>query len=121
MLTAIHANVLLNLVVASVAISIIITIYEMMNGRLRKALHNERAQYEYLAGHDALTHLPNRRSFTDQLDQATRRARRATSSAAVLLLDLNGFKCWSRWGEGCGLSCAPPTRSRDSGATSSRS
>ena len=45
-----------------------------------------------LAQHDALTGLPNRRLLHDRLAQALGRARRASEVAAVLLIDLDGFK-----------------------------
>jgi len=45
-----------------------------------------------LAYHDALTGLPNRRSFDDALLAAVNSPPRAGGSHAVLLLDLNGFK-----------------------------
>ncbi len=41
---------------------------------------------------DALTQLPNRRLFSDRLEQVVKRAPRATGSIALLLLDLDGFK-----------------------------
>ena len=45
-----------------------------------------------LAHHDALTDLPNRNLFWDRLGQALRHAKRRESGAAVLWLDLDGFK-----------------------------
>lgn len=45
-----------------------------------------------LAYHDALTGLPNRRSFDDALLAAVNSPPRAGGCHAVLLLDLNGFK-----------------------------
>jgi len=45
-----------------------------------------------LAHHDYLTDLPNRALFLDRLDQAVSRARRGRGRAAVLFLDLDGFK-----------------------------
>ncbi len=52
----------------------------------------QRLQHD--AMHDALTGLPNRVLFLDRLDQAIRRAQRATpkTAAAVLFLDLDRFK-----------------------------
>jgi len=41
---------------------------------------------------DALTGLPNRPHFTERLSQALTRARRTGLTAALLLLDLDGFK-----------------------------
>ena len=46
----------------------------------------------YLALHDALTGLPNRRQFYDRLEQAFIAARRADSHGALLLVDLDHFK-----------------------------
>jgi diguanylate cyclase (GGDEF)-like protein/PAS domain S-box-containing protein len=52
----------------------------------------QRLQHD--AMHDGLTGLPNRVLFIDRLDQAIRRAKRATpkAAAAVLFLDLDRFK-----------------------------
>jgi diguanylate cyclase len=46
----------------------------------------------YLAYHDELTKLPNRRLLRDRLKQALAQAQRHQKSVAVLLLDLDGFK-----------------------------
>ena len=45
-----------------------------------------------LAHHDGLTDLPNRNLFWDRMGQALRYARRHESGAAVLWIDLDGFK-----------------------------
>jgi|GEM_PF-4483973 len=45
----------------------------------------------YLAGHDPLTGLPNRRSLESALERATARARRGTIST-LLFIDLDNFK-----------------------------
>ena len=50
------------------------------------------AQLEYLAAHDALTGLFNRRRFEEELDRELTRARRHAGRGAVLALDLDGFK-----------------------------
>ena len=44
------------------------------------------------ANFDALTKLPNRRLFTDRLEQAVKNAARSQGAMALLLLDLDGFK-----------------------------
>jgi len=56
----------------------------------------ERKQAEdklkYAALHDLLTALPNRRLFSDRLDQALKKARRDDGQAGILYLDLDYFK-----------------------------
>jgi diguanylate cyclase (GGDEF)-like protein/PAS domain S-box-containing protein len=47
---------------------------------------------EYHASYDALTGLPNRRMFTDQLHKSLARSRRHGHQCAVLFLDLDNFK-----------------------------
>jgi diguanylate cyclase (GGDEF)-like protein len=49
-------------------------------------------QARYLAEHDALTGLPNRLLLRDRLGEALARCERHPASAAVLCLDLDGFK-----------------------------
>jgi diguanylate cyclase (GGDEF)-like protein/PAS domain S-box-containing protein len=49
-------------------------------------------QIEHLAYHDALTDLPNRALFHDQVTLALARGRRSGLSVAVLFLDLDDFK-----------------------------
>jgi diguanylate cyclase (GGDEF)-like protein len=46
----------------------------------------------HIAWHDALTDLPNRRFFTEQLNQELARARRHDKPFAVMMLDLDQFK-----------------------------
>ena len=57
---------------------------------------SDRKQFEYrlqfLADHDALTGLFNRRRFGEELESAVNRARRYEEDGAVLFLDLDGFK-----------------------------
>jgi diguanylate cyclase (GGDEF)-like protein/PAS domain S-box-containing protein len=49
-------------------------------------------QIEFHAYHDVLTHLPNRKLFTDRLRQSVTRARRNSKSVAVMFIDLDHFK-----------------------------
>jgi len=50
------------------------------------------ANLEYLAHHDVLTKLPNRRRFREQLGEAIARAARRREQIAVLFIDLDHFK-----------------------------
>jgi len=58
--------------------------------------HHQRTLAEdalkFVAAHDALTGLPNRLEFQDQLEAALRRARRERSPLAVVFIDLDRFK-----------------------------
>ena len=49
-------------------------------------------QIEFHAYHDVLTHLPNRRLFSDRLSQNLTHARRTGKSLAVMFVDLDHFK-----------------------------
>ncbi len=66
---------------------------------LKAGLENEIAlrrsaelEVEYLAQHDALTHLPNRRQIHHELQLIIDHAQRKKQQFAVLFLDLDGFK-----------------------------
>jgi diguanylate cyclase (GGDEF)-like protein len=61
-------------------------------GMILVMLEEQVSNNEWLALHDELTGLPNRRSFEDRLGCALDRSRRRDSRLAVLMLDLNGFK-----------------------------
>jgi diguanylate cyclase (GGDEF)-like protein/PAS domain S-box-containing protein len=50
------------------------------------------AQIHYLAGHDGLTALPNRRLFSELLNNAIQNARRYHHFFAILFIDLDRFK-----------------------------
>lgn len=50
------------------------------------------AQLDFLAHHDALTHLPNRTLFRDRLGHALIHAQRENKNLVVLFLDLDRFK-----------------------------
>ncbi len=66
-----------------------------LNQRLEVEMaHRERSQerIHYLAHYDALTGLPNRALFREQLDEAFGRSRRTGEAFAILFLDLDCFK-----------------------------
>ena len=66
--------------------------YVVAVGMILLLLENQIEHNKYLALHDELTGLPNRRLFQDRLASALERARRTGSQAALLLIDLDEFK-----------------------------
>ncbi|MBV8083405.1 MAG: diguanylate cyclase [Chloroflexi bacterium] len=68
--------------------AVLVTMLTRSRNKARLAAHHA----ETRAMHDVLTELPNRALLEDRLEQAVREAKREGTSAAVLLVDLNGFK-----------------------------
>jgi diguanylate cyclase (GGDEF)-like protein len=66
--------------------------YLVALGMILTLLEDQIVRSNYLAYHDELTGLPNRRLLDDRLDQALAHAKRVQSKVAVLLLDLDHFK-----------------------------
>ncbi len=66
--------------------------YVVAVGMILLLLEQQIEHNHYLALHDELTGLPNRRLFQDRLASALERARRTGSQAALLLIDLDQFK-----------------------------
>jgi diguanylate cyclase len=66
--------------------------YVVAVGMILILLEDQIEHNKYLALHDDLTGLPNRRLFQDRLANALERARRTGSRAALLLIDLDHFK-----------------------------
>jgi diguanylate cyclase (GGDEF)-like protein len=58
----------------------------------KQAIEESKQQNEYLANHDTLTGLPNRRHFEDALHRRKEAAQAAGSSLALIYLDLDNFK-----------------------------
>ena len=59
---------------------------------LRQILDEERQHQSWLARHDALTDILNRRGVIERLEEALSRARRHKKLLAVAVMDLDGFK-----------------------------
>lgn len=66
--------------------------YVVAVGMILLLLEDQIEYAGYLALHDELTGLPNRRLFHDRMEVVLERARRNGSRAALLLIDLNDFK-----------------------------
>ena len=66
--------------------------YVVAVGMILLLLEDQIAHNKFLALHDELTGLPNRRLFQDRMSSAIERARRTGNHAALLLLDLDRFK-----------------------------
>ncbi len=66
--------------------------YLVAVGMILLLLEDQLEHNRHLALHDHLTGLPNRRLYQDRLANALERARRSESHAALLVIDLNGFK-----------------------------
>ena len=81
------------------AMALMYCVMQLIFSRYRGALREQEAQrarqeerIRHLAYHDALTGLPNRARFTERLDEALRRARRAHWQVGLLFVDLDQFK-----------------------------
>lgn len=66
--------------------------YVVAVGMILLLLEDQIEHNKYLALHDELTGLPNRRLFQDRLSSALERARRTRAQTALLVIDLNHFK-----------------------------
>ena len=66
--------------------------YVVAVGMILLVLEDQIEHNKFLALHDELTGLPNRRLFQDRLEIALERARRTGAETALLLVDLNYFK-----------------------------
>ena len=64
----------------------------LVNAQIRRDASATAAQLRHQNLHDPLTGLPNRTLLVELLDRAVHRARRTQHVAAVLFIDLDGFK-----------------------------
>lgn len=73
------------------------------NERLRESLAQSHQQMEVLAGTDALTELPNRRTFDKRISDEWHRAIREKTPLSLLMVDIDHFKAYNdRYGHPAG-------------------
>jgi diguanylate cyclase len=71
---------------------ILVLLFSSVLRRTRAQLDLQRKKAVHDALHDALTGLPNRTLLADRFEQALRAGKRASSTTALLLIDLDRFK-----------------------------
>jgi len=76
-------------IVAGIALAVWVY-YKTRSANANRESHDR--QKEYMARHDALTGLANRRHLQDRLEAQIAHARRRNSVVALMYLDLDGFK-----------------------------
>ena len=68
-----------------------VALYRIVS-RASRTLRRQADENAYQATHDSLTDLPNRTLFLDRVTQALLTSRRDGAQAAVMILDIDGFK-----------------------------
>ena len=63
-----------------------------LNEELEEKVEQRTKELRYLANHDSLTRLPNRRLFIDRLSKSINKAAEEDEPLMVVMLDLDGFK-----------------------------
>jgi diguanylate cyclase (GGDEF)-like protein len=79
------------LVLEGLLLALFVSLFPVLR-RATRQLDSHLEEIEHQALHDSLTGLPNRVLFQDRIEVALAQARRSGGRAAVLLLDLDGFK-----------------------------
>ncbi len=81
----------LALVLEGLLLALFVSLFPVLR-RVTRQMDSHMEEFEHQALNDSLTGLPNRVLFHDRIEQALAHARRTGGHAAVLLLDLDGFK-----------------------------
>jgi diguanylate cyclase (GGDEF)-like protein len=79
------------LVLEGLLLALFVSLFPVLR-RVTRQIDSHMEEIEHQALHDSLTGLPNRVLFQDRIELALANARRSGGRAAVLLLDLDGFK-----------------------------
>lgn len=66
--------------------------FTVLSAYVDRTFATQSARLEHQASHDTLTGLPNRALMQDRMERAMRRANRHACHAAVMVIDLDGFK-----------------------------
>jgi diguanylate cyclase (GGDEF)-like protein len=77
------------------AVSFVLVMLLIENGRLYAKLVDGQAELRRLAAVDPLTRVANRRAFDDALEEEWRRAVRSKTTLALLLIDVDRFKAFN--------------------------
>jgi diguanylate cyclase (GGDEF)-like protein len=78
--------------IAFTALVAIVLVYETINSHLQRDRDLQHQRHEYLATHDVLTGLANRKQLIEKLNTMLTRMQRRKDTAALVYLDLDGFK-----------------------------
>jgi diguanylate cyclase (GGDEF)-like protein len=70
----------------------IVLVYETINSHLLRDRNLQHQRHVYLASHDLLTELANRKQLIEKLNALLSRMQRKKDTAALVYLDLDGFK-----------------------------
>ncbi|MEH6569377.1 MAG: GGDEF domain-containing protein [Halioglobus sp.] len=82
----------LSLLGTGIIIMSVLSSYVNANSRLRAAMEAKNKSLDYLASHDSLTSIPNRRALFEHAQQCIMRGNRSGKPFALLVIDLNDFK-----------------------------
>ncbi|WP_101758358.1 GGDEF domain-containing protein [Oceanicoccus sp. KOV_DT_Chl] len=97
------AGAIFNWTLAFLAIISLILLTELSRGQLEVQRHIEKEKFRYLATHDGLTQLANRRLFEDKLKQAIEQSQKNNTKVLLLYIDLDKFKPINdQWGHDVG-------------------
>ncbi len=76
----------------SITFFILVILYDHLTQRLADQRQQEQRKLSYIARHDDLTGLANRKQFDEKLNEAIHRANRLHLQVTLFMIDLNDFK-----------------------------
>lgn len=82
----------LSLLATGIIVMSVLGSYVGSNSRLRIAMEAKNKSLDYLASHDSLTGIPNRRALFEHAQQCISRGTRFNKPFALLVIDLDNFK-----------------------------